>query len=73
LAAPIRTVFGEVPVQRCIRERNVLGHLPERDRPTVKARDLAEQRRAVRTNSQEDARTPVTVQPSHRDRRREIP
>jgi putative transposase len=36
----IRSVFGEVPVQRCIRhkERNVLGHLPERDRPAVKAR-----------------------------------
>jgi putative transposase len=36
----IRSVFGEVPIQRCIRhkERNVLGHLPERDRPAVKAR-----------------------------------
>jgi len=33
-------VFGDVPIQRCIRhkERNVLGHLPERDRPAVKAR-----------------------------------
>jgi putative transposase len=33
-------VFGPVPVQRCIRhkERNVLDHLPERDRPVVKAR-----------------------------------
>ena len=32
-------VFGPVPVQRCIRhkERNVLDHLPERDRPAVKA------------------------------------
>jgi putative transposase len=32
--------FGPVPVQRCIRhkERNVLDHLPERDRPAVKAR-----------------------------------
>jgi putative transposase len=40
LRKAIRTVFGEVPVQRCIRhkERNVLGHLPERDRPAVKAR-----------------------------------
>jgi transposase-like protein len=33
-------VFGEAPVQRCIRhkERNVLDHLPERDRPAVKRR-----------------------------------
>ena len=33
-------MFGEVPVQRCLwhKERNVLGHLPERDRPPVKAR-----------------------------------
>jgi putative transposase len=36
----IRSVFGDVPIQRCIRhkERNVLGRLPERDRPAVKAR-----------------------------------
>jgi putative transposase len=35
-----RAVFGEAPVQRCIRhkERNVLDHLPERDRPAVKRR-----------------------------------
>ena len=35
-----RSVFGEVPVQRCLwhKERNVMGHLPERDRPAVKAR-----------------------------------
>jgi putative transposase len=40
LRKAIRSVFGEVPVQRCIRhkERNVLEHLPERDRPAVKAR-----------------------------------
>src|SRR5581483_7362253 len=40
LRKAIRTVFGEVPVQRCIRhkERNVLEHLPERDRPLVRAR-----------------------------------
>jgi putative transposase len=40
LRKAIRDVFGEVPVQRCIRhkERNVLGHLPDRDRPIVKAR-----------------------------------
>lgn len=41
LRKAIRTVFGErAPVQRCVRhkERNVLDHLPERDRPTVKRR-----------------------------------
>jgi putative transposase len=40
LRKAVRAVFGEVPVQRCIRhkERNVMGHLPERDRPAVKAR-----------------------------------
>ena len=41
LRKAIRTVFGErAPVQRCIRhkERNVLEHLPERDRPVVKRR-----------------------------------
>jgi putative transposase len=34
-------VFGnDVPVQRCTqhKQRNVLDHLPERDRPAVKAR-----------------------------------
>jgi putative transposase len=41
LRKAIRTVFGErAPVQRCVRhkERNVLDHLPERDRPPVKRR-----------------------------------
>jgi putative transposase len=40
LRAAVNEVFGPVPVQRCIRhkERNVLEHLPERDRPAVKAR-----------------------------------
>src|SRR5229473_3754427 len=40
LRKAIRAVFGEVPVQRCIRhkERNVLEHIPERDRPLVKQR-----------------------------------
>ena len=38
LRAAINAVLGQVPVQRCIRhkERNVLDHLPERDRPAVK-------------------------------------
>ncbi len=33
-------MFGEAPVQRCIRhkERNLLEHLPERDRPALKRR-----------------------------------
>jgi transposase-like protein len=36
----IRAVFGDAPVQRCVRhkERNVLEHLPERHRPAVKRR-----------------------------------
>src|SRR5205823_410726 len=40
LRKAIRNVFGAAPVQRCVRhkERNVLEHLPERDRPQVKRR-----------------------------------
>jgi putative transposase len=40
LRKAVRSVFGEVPVQRCIwhKERNVMRHLPERDRPPIKAR-----------------------------------
>jgi putative transposase len=40
LRKAVRTVFGEAPVQRCVRhkERNVTEHLPERDRPSVKQR-----------------------------------
>jgi transposase-like protein len=40
LRKAIRAVFGQAPVHRCVRhkERNVLDHLPERDRPTVKSR-----------------------------------
>jgi len=40
LRKAVRAVFGAVPVQRCIRhkERNVMGHLAERDRPAVQAR-----------------------------------
>src|SRR6266540_1854214 len=40
LRKAIRDVFGEAPVQRCIRhkERNVLEHLPEGDRAAVKRR-----------------------------------
>ena len=40
LRKAIRNVFGEAPVQRCLRhkERNVIEHLPERDRPPVKQR-----------------------------------
>jgi putative transposase len=40
LRAAVAEVFGPVAVQRCVRhkERNVLEHLPERDRPAVKAR-----------------------------------
>ena len=40
LRKAIRAVFGEAPVQRCVRhkERNVTDHLPERERPAVKQR-----------------------------------
>lgn len=40
LRKAIRNVFGDAPVQRCIRhkERNVTDHLPERERPAVKLR-----------------------------------
>jgi putative transposase len=40
LRKSVRSVFGEVPVQRCLwhKERNVLGHIAERDRPPIKAR-----------------------------------
>jgi putative transposase len=40
LRAAVNEVFGPVAVQRCVRhkERNVLEHLPERDRPAVKQR-----------------------------------
>ncbi len=41
LRKAIRQVIGnDVPVQRCVqhKQRNVLDHLPERDRPAVKAR-----------------------------------
>ncbi|HWY18570.1 MAG TPA: transposase [Solirubrobacteraceae bacterium] len=40
LRAAVDEVFSPVPVQRCIRhkERNILDHLPERDRPAVKVR-----------------------------------
>ena len=40
LRKAVRAVFGEAPVQRCVRhkERNVTDHLPERDRPAVQQR-----------------------------------
>ena len=40
LRKAVRSVFGEVPVQRCLwhKERNVMHHLPERDRPPIKVR-----------------------------------
>src|SRR6185437_16331868 len=40
LRKAVRTVFGEVPVQRCVRhkERNVIRHLAERDRPPILVR-----------------------------------
>jgi putative transposase len=58
LRKAIRTVFGEVPVQRCVRhkERNVIRHLAERDRPPV----LARMRRAWADTDYERAREQLT-------------
>lgn len=54
LRAAVDAVFGHMPVQRCVRhkERNVLDHLPERDRPGVKRKlraawKLADHRTAI--------------------------
>src|SRR5215212_4722925 len=49
LRAAVDAVFGHVPVQRCVRhkERNVLDHLPERDRATVKRRLRAAWKQAI--------------------------
>lgn len=54
LRKAVGNVFGAAPVQRCVRhkERNVLDHLPERDRPAVKQRlrrawALADHQRAL--------------------------
>lgn len=54
LRKAVRTVFGEVPVQRCVRhkERNVVRHLAERDRPPV----LHRMRRAWAETDHERAR-----------------
>jgi putative transposase len=40
LRKAIRTVFGDAPVQRCVRhkERNVTDHLPQRERPAAQQR-----------------------------------
>ena len=67
LRAAVAEAFGPVPVQRCIRhkERNVLEHLPERDRPAVKTRlrrawkldDHAAAREQLRTLAGELARS----------------
>ena len=40
LRKAVRSVFGDVPVHRCLwhKERNVLGQIAERDRPPIKAR-----------------------------------
>ena len=63
-----------MPVQRCIRhkERNVLDHLPERDRPAVKTR-LGARGRAITTRSRWTAcgpspaswSTPIPGRPRH--------
>jgi transposase-like protein len=60
LRKAVKTVLGEhTPVQRCIRhkERNVLDHLPEEDRPTVQRRLRA----AWRLNTHRAALRQLTV------------
>jgi transposase-like protein len=67
LRKAVRSVFGEVPVQRCLwhKERNVLGHIAERDRPPIKAKlrrawretDYARALEQLRTLAQELERT----------------
>ena len=60
LRKAIRQVFGnDVPVQRCVqhKERNVLDHLPERDRPAVKTR----LRRAWKETNHESALEQLTT------------
>jgi transposase-like protein len=58
LRKAVRTVFGEVPVQRCVRhkERNVIRHLAERDRPPI----LARMRRAWAETDYNRAREQLT-------------
>ena len=74
LRKAVRSVFGEVPVQRCLRhkERNVLEHLPERDRPPIKARlrsawardRLRPRARAARSGSPTSSSTPTPAPPA---------
>ncbi len=67
LRAAVGQVLGDVPVQRCVRhkERNVLNHLPERDRPGVKRRLEADQPRG-RARAPGDAGQRARALPSRR-------
>lgn len=69
LRKAVRDVFGEVPVQRCIRHkaRNVTGHLAERDRPQVKAR-LGRDRPPTGTPAARGARRRARRHPPRRRR-----
>src|SRR2546426_1294808 len=60
LRKAINEVLGPVPVQRCIRhkERNVLDHLPERDRPPVKQRLRRARARDDHHPGRDERRTP---------------
>ncbi len=59
LRAALDAVLGPMPVQRCVRhkERNVLDHLPERDRPAVKRRLRAAWKLSDRTTAIERLET----------------
>jgi hypothetical protein len=69
LRKAVRHILGiDTPVQRCVRhkERNVLGHLPERDRPAVKrrpARGLEAHRPRRRAGPPRRARRRARAQP----------
>ena len=77
LRKAIRQVFGnDVPVQRCVqhKQRNVLEHLPERDRPAIKTR----LRRAGKETSHDRALEQLTtlaveLEHAHPGRRRLTP
>ena len=78
LRKAVRDVFREVPIQRCVRhkERNVLRHLAERDRPPVLARMRrawaeTDYHRGPRAAGQ--ARLRARAQPSRRRRPRATP
>jgi putative transposase len=72
LRKAVRSVFGEVPVQRCLwrKERNVMQHLPERDRTDqgVDASGVAGDRLPARARATHTSRGRARTHPSRRRR-----